>query len=80
MFTFGKTCVAVLVFHASQSMKKFPVDSLVDCCTFPLRVQINWKYIYMIEIQISSIFVASWYFVLLLKDHDVQWQNKLRDH
>ena len=50
MFTFGKTCVAVLVFHASQSMKKFPVDSLVDCRTFPLRVQINWKYIYMIEI------------------------------
>ena len=50
MFIFGKTCVAVLVFHASQRMKKFPVDSLVDCRTFPLRVPINWKYIYMIEI------------------------------
>ena len=27
MFTFGKTCVAVSVFHA-QSMKKFPIDLL----------------------------------------------------
>ena len=45
MFTFGKTCVAASVFHAPQKRGKFPEDSLADCCTFPLRVQVNWKYI-----------------------------------
>ena len=76
----GKRVSLSKFFMLLKSMKKFPVDSLADCCTFPLRVLIIWKYIYIMGRQISSICVASWYFVLLLKDHDVQWQIQLRHH
>ena len=48
MFTFGKTCVAVSAFHA-QNIKKFPEDSLADCCTFPLRVQLTELKVYLHE-------------------------------